>query len=224
MLIWAVDKNIDSFFGQRQLLNFKKGEVILRPSDGIKSIFLLKNGLVRQFSVSKDGEELTVHIFKPGSYFPLMLALAGHGNKYYFEATSDTDVIKSPLDEVLSFVKKDGDVLFDLATRFAKGIVGLAERLEELTTGSIHYRLCSLLVYLAQRMGKQSKNGIEIEMELGHKDIAAWIGTTRETTSRQLEQLAKKKLISFKRGRVTVLDIMGLKLEADESAKRNRFN
>lgn len=218
----AVERKLDTFFLQYKPLTYQKGKIILSANDPVSSIFLLKSGFVRQYYISKDGEELTLHIFKPMSFFPLMLVLSNSPNKYYFEAVSKTGVLRCPTEEVLAFIKQENDVLFDLTSRFAKGLVGLADRLEELTLGSSHYRICSLLIYLASRLGKKSKAGIEIELSLAHRDIASWVGTTRETASRQLKQLVKKKIISYKKGRFIILDFAGLRKEAENSQKRSK--
>ncbi|MBI3443626.1 Crp/Fnr family transcriptional regulator [Candidatus Woesebacteria bacterium] len=216
----AAQEKLYSFFDKFQPLSFKKGDLIIGPNEKISSIFLLKKGLVKQYYISKEGEELTLHIFKPMSYFPMMLALSGKSNKYYFEASSKVSVIKCPTGEIMTFVLENTDVLFDLTGRFAKGILGLSERIEDLTSGNIHYKICSLLIYLARRMGKKSKSGIMIGLRMGHRDIASWVGTTRETASRQLEQLAKRKLIRYGSGKFTILDFDALLKEVENSGKR----
>ena len=54
---------------------------------------------------------------------------------------------------------------------------------------------------------------------LTHKEIAAWIGTTRETASLQIETLKKKNLIQYNRRYIIVPDISRLSREIGEGVE-----
>ena len=192
-----VQKKLEDFFSQYRPLQYKKGDIIVRPEDPIFGIYLLKKGFVKQYIVSEDGDEVTIHIFKPVSFFPMMLAIGNTENNYFFEAVDSVEVWRAPTDKALDFVKNEPEILFDLASRFAAGLNGLSKRIEVLMFENAYRRITSLLLYLSKRFGEKEKNNIIISLPLTHKDIAAWVNLTRETTSRQLEKLSKKNIISY---------------------------
>lgn len=80
------------------------------------------------------------------------------------------------------------------------GIEGLLLRLTLLSQASAQEKILSLLSHLAQTVGVGEKEGTRIPFALSHKDIASWVGTTRETASLQMGILVKKQRI-FYRGR-----------------------
>lgn len=60
---------LEEFFSRYRLTTYKKGEIIYRPEDDPSHIAFIKSGYVRLFALSKDGEEMTINIFKPVFYF-----------------------------------------------------------------------------------------------------------------------------------------------------------
>lgn len=188
---------LDAFFSQFKPIYYKKGEIILRADDPVFGVFLLKKGYVRQYVISKEGEELTIHVYRPISFFPAMLVISGYPNKYFYQTLSPVEVWRSPQDKVVEFLKREPEVLFDLASRFAAGLIGLSNRIEKLTLEGTSGKVASLIFYLASRFGKKEKRGILIQVPFTHKDIAAWLGMTRETVSRQLEKFKKGGLITY---------------------------
>lgn len=180
----AVSKKLDRFFKHYPTATYKAGDVIIQPAETIDTISYVTKGCVRAYTLSKDGQELTLHIARARSYFPIMFALASLPNRYYWQAVSPVSVQKAPLKDVLAFVEQDPAILLDLTKRFAGGICGLLLRIEDLTFKSSHEKVVSILSYL-----EKTYNGHD---KLTHSDLAAWTGLTRETVTRQM-QIFKKK-------------------------------
>ncbi len=190
-----ITEKIDKFFSQFFKVSFSKGEIILRPDGKIKNIFLLKKGSVRMYVVSDDGQEVTLHIFRPGAYFPIMLSLSDQYDKHYFEAIDEVEAIKAPVEKVIEFMKSDTEVLFDLTTRFSYAISGLTLRIETMAFEDAYNRVANLLLYLSQKFGEETEDKTIINISLQHDDIANWVGIRRETVSRQFEKMHKEGIL-----------------------------
>src|SRR3989304_7730686 len=100
-------KKIDDFFSGYKLIHYKKGEVIMRPDDSPQGVYFLKKGYVKFYSVSQEGYELTLNIFKPGSYFPMLWAIGDIPNMYIFEAMMDAEVLRAPKKDLVDFIKSE---------------------------------------------------------------------------------------------------------------------
>lgn len=201
------NKKISKFFKQYKSLQIKKGEIILRPDQTIKEIFYIKKGLVRLFTITKDGEEVTMSIFSPGSYFPMMLYLTDRPNKYHFESVSDLSIYSAPASAVLTFVKTNPDVLLELTNRFALGLCGMMERIESLNSTNSQEKILNFIYYMAKRFGKQDKEGTLIDLPISQTDISSWLGIKRETISRQMQQLKEKNILKYKDRSILISDI-----------------
>lgn len=205
-----VAEKLEFFFSQFKPLKIRKGQIIYRPEDEISNIYLIRKGLVRQYSISENGDEVTINFFRPNSFFPIMLILSNQPNKYFFEAQSDLDLFQAPFQKVLEFLQKEPTVLFDLTKRFAAGLNGLSQRLSGLMFENAARRVTSLLVYLSKKFGEEKDGWIIIQLPLTHQDIASWVNLTRETASRKIENLVKLGIISHNNKLLVIKDIKKL--------------
>jgi len=86
----------EDFYSQFQVRRYKQGETLIRADDDPQGIFCLTKGYVRQYTISRTGLELTLHILKPISYFPMVWAVNGTPNVYFFEALTPVEVGRAP--------------------------------------------------------------------------------------------------------------------------------
>lgn len=201
-----VEAKLVNFFSEGKKVSYKKGEIILRAGEPIFGIYLLNEGFVRQYLISEDGDEVTIHIFRPLSFFPTMLLISNTQNRYYFEAETAVEIYRQSPEKVLEFIKTNPDVLFDLTVRFSQAVIGLSKRIETLAIGSVYAKVVSLLSYLSTRFGEEKENEIIVSIPITHNDIAAWIGAKRETISRQMEKLSRDGVIESKNHLIVIKD------------------
>lgn len=201
---------LDAFFEKYTPQVFPKSAILIRAGEAPKGIFYLKKGHVRQYVITQNGEEMTLHMYKPGAFFPMSWAFNENPNLYYFESMSEVEVLVAPKDAVLVFVKKEPDILFDLAKRVFSGLDGILTRMEQLMSGNARARLITILVISAKRFGEVRKNGIVIHLKLTHQDLASLAGLSRETVSREMMQLKEKKLIGYTASTITIYNLQNL--------------
>lgn len=212
-----VEQKLDQFFFHYPPIHFRAGEVIIRAGDDEYGIFYLKNGLVKQTYISEIGEEMTIHIFKPISFFPIMLALSQKTNMYTFEAVTAIKLWKAPKEATIALLKEEPEVSFDLASRLSLGITGLTQKMENILFSKAGGKVASLLLYLANKFGtRQSDGTLQITLPLTHSDIGSWTGLQRETVSRQIELLQDKGILHREKDHLVISDIGKLQQIAQE--------
>lgn len=200
----SVAKTVESVFGKYTRLKYKKGEVILRAEDTPQGVFYLKRGYVRQYLVAESGAALMLHIFKPGSFFPMTWVVNDESNRYYLDAVTPVEICRAPKEEVKEFLHGKPDVVFDLMQRLLLGLSGMQRRLEYLVMENAYKKTLLLLIYLAQNLGEKEGSAIVLPVPISHREIAAWIGTTRETASLQVELLKKNGMIKYRRRQLII--------------------
>ncbi len=191
-------RKIIDFFENFRLLHYKKGEIILRPFETPQGVFYLKSGYVRLYSVSEDGQELSLIIFKPGDFFPVIWLINNTQNEYYVDSLTSSSLLLVPKDKFLQFIHRDKDILFELTSRALTRLGGLLERMNYLVYGNAGQKLASIILILVERFGEKKGKEIEIPISMTHKDIAALLGVARETVSIELKKLERKGLIEIK--------------------------
>lgn len=206
-----VKAKIADYFATFPKREIGKGELLMRPDETTFNVYYLVSGHVREYAVSDEGVEITVHIYAPGSFFPMTSVIAGIPQRHYYETVTDSTVHVARRDEVLQFLKENPDALMDLTKRLLHGLDKLTARIEHLAYGRAHTRVSSILIYLARHFGHADGNKIQIERKFTHRDIAGLAAVTRETASRELEKLKSDGLVKFDGQRIEILDLEGLK-------------
>lgn len=213
----AIQTKIDKFFSQFQSRRYPKNEIIIYPEDQPAGAIYIKSGYVREYNISLDGVEITIHLFAPHSFFPMTSVIADINNRYYYEALTEVEVCSAPKDAVNAFLKENPDVLYNLTKRLLHGLDKLTLRIEQLTYGKAYARMISTLFYLARHFGKTHNNTATISEKFTHREIAAFAGMTRETASREWEKLHQKGLIRYDNQHIVITDIEKLKTELDST-------
>lgn len=204
---------IVTFFTKYTRIAYKKGEIILRAQDDPAGLMYLEKGYVRQYFVGEEGAIFLVHIFKPGSMFPMSWMVNDTPNTYYFDALTPVVIWRAPKAEAREFLHAHPDIMVDFASRLLTGVTGFLERMQYVVLKDAYDKLILLLLYYVKNFSKKTERGYELLMPLTHKEIAAWIGTTRETASVQVETLKAKGLIMYKGRQMIIPDPTKLKRE-----------
>ncbi len=199
---------LDNFFSRYKQQNYKKGEILVRADENPSGVFYLKEGLVKVYAISEKGEEIVLNTYRPIAFFPMTWVLNDTDNTYYYEALEKLTLWKAPKSDVLSFLKENPDVVFDLLTRTYKGIDGLMTRMLHNMSGSARSRVISEIIIMSKRFG--IARGTHIEVHTSEKDLALQIGLSRETVSREMSNLKKDGLITFNNRLLTIRDLQKL--------------
>ncbi len=210
----------DKFYAQFQTRYYKKGEMLIRADDDPHGIFILKKGYIRQYTISNTGLELTLHILKPISYFPMVWAVNGTPNEYYFEALTEAEVGRAPRDEVVDFIKDKPAIIFELMSELLEDYQESLKRIEHLVFSDAYRRVISVLIYISKHFGEKINKGIIINQRFTQQDIATLTGVARETASNEMVKLEKNGMIKHINHAIVIINIK--KLEAAlSSSKKN---
>ncbi len=209
----SIRKKLDSFFSQHKQQKYKKGEILIQADNSPSGIFYVTKGRVKQYSISKHGEEQILTIYKSPSFFPMMWAINNTPNAHYFEALDDVEAWHAPKDTVVSFIRKEPEILYDFISRLYRGMDGLLSRIEYLMFGSAYQKVVFTILNIAGRFGQKKGQKNEIILRITHKEIASFSGLTKETISRESQKLQKKGLIENKNHVIFIKNINKLQSE-----------
>jgi CRP/FNR family transcriptional regulator len=212
-------KEFEEFYKQFKTRYYKKGEMLIRADDDPQGIFCLTKGYVRQYTISKSGFELTLHILRPITYFPMVWAVNGTPNVYYFEALTPVEVGRAPRDEVVDFIKSRPTIIFELLSELIERYAETLTRMEHLVFSDAYRRVISVLLYIADHFGEKEGSGIIVNHRFTQQDIATLVGVARETASTEMSRLEKKGLVRYVDHSILFESIKALKSELTSNSK-----
>lgn len=187
-------------------LTYKKGEYVIRPGESPSGVFFIEKGLVKAFNISKYGEENLLIMRSDNEIFPLIWAITGQERDIIYQALGPTTAWRVDRGKFVQYLQDHTDALPPMLDMVVEMYRRHSERILNLEYRSVRERLISFLLYMSDRFGVESKNGILINAPLKHQDIASSINSSRETTSRELAYLERKGLVHNASSYITIID------------------
>lgn len=207
-------KRVNEFFSHYQLSHYNRRDIILRAGDVPSGVYFLKRGYVRMYILTPQGDVLMFHIFRPGAFFPMMWVVNNAPNSYFFDALTPVDIYRAPKEEFQAYLKKSPLVMEEFNRRLLAGLSGLLRRMEMLVVDEAYPKTVKLILYFAEQFGEfEAKDSVILPIKVTHKDIASWIGTTRETASLQMESLKKHQLVQHRPRSIFIPSVSALRHE-----------
>ena len=208
---------VEKFFKNYRQQEYKKGEILIRADDDPTGAYYLKKGMVKMYVISRNGDEHTLNIFKPGTFFPMSWVISDIKNRYFFEALTDILVYNAPKQETRGFAVSNVEVLSDLLKRIYIGLDGMFLRMEYLMSGNAYGKFIAELVIHVKRFGIKNGSKGALELNITERDLSTHAGITRETVSREMKILKEKGLVTFSKRILIIPDITKLEEELQKS-------
>ncbi len=185
---------------------FPTKTLVYMPSDQSDGVLLLTAGRVRIGTVTGEGKQAILAFVEPGELFG-ELAVFDDGNREdYAEATENSTVLFLPADEMRRLAEEHAPVSFGITKLIGLRRKRIERRLKSLLFRSNRERLIHLLLELAEQYGLPSDGEIDLGIKLSHQDLAAVIGSTRETVTIVLGELQAEGALQVGRRKIVLID------------------
>jgi len=198
---------------------FAPGELLFAPPQRMETLFILKEGRVRIFRLSSDGRALTTAIITPGTIFGEMLLLGQQMHDNFAEALEHVTVCVMTKTDVQTILLSDARIAARISEILGNRVTQLERRLSDTVFKTVPQRVATTMCLLADH-GQQRRplvRGVRgIQVMLTHEQVAALAGTSRETTTKVLNEYADQGLLRLGRGRITILDLPRLAAQSGD--------
>lgn len=169
-----------------EIKKVSKNEFILKNGEVCKNVFFVEKGLLRMYSIDKNGKEHVIQ-FAPESWLISDRSSLYFNEKsvYYIEAVEDSEVIYLEIDFFNKLVEK-------FPNSIEKSDILIQKHVK-----SLHDRINSLLGDTAEeRYMKFVKTYPDLLLRVPQWMIASYLGITPESLSRVRKELARKNFIT----------------------------
>lgn len=180
----------------------KKRTLIVSPMNPIPALFLLKKGQVRLYRVNAAGKQFTTDVLTDGNIFGQTSSFALTDSETYVEAMIDTYLCIMAQEEFRRFMDQKPVLAMRLLTILSDRLKDTYDISEQIALADVKTRVLFLLLRLAERSDEQKGTWQSVRLRLTHSDIAAMVGSSRETVSAIMSQLkvdgiVKKRLLAY---------------------------
>jgi CRP/FNR family cyclic AMP-dependent transcriptional regulator len=185
---------------------FRAGDTLLHQDDDPGRVLIIECGRVRVTHVAGDGRETTLGYSGAGDPVGEVSAIDGLPRAASVHATEAVSALAFSGDAFRRVLAARPEVSLALM-RF------LASKLRAADALRIDQASRNVVGRVAARLeeGCAEAEGDPPVIALGQEELAAWVGSSREATSRALQLLRTLGVVETRRGRITVLDRAALR-------------
>lgn len=192
-------------------VSFKKKDVIFSEGDPSDWFYIVLNGKVKITKLSQEGKEIILEIISPMDFFGGLAVIKGFPYPANAIAMEDTELLKISRSNLMRILDRFPNLMYCMALQLSDRMKESHETLKNIALERVEARIASLLLKLADKTGKETEDGLLINMKLTKQDIAEMVGTTVETSIRTMSKFKRLGMISEKEGKIIIKDIKKLK-------------
>lgn len=207
----AVNKDeidrLEDLIKQGKTIN--RGDHIFKEHAPFKSLFAVRSGAIKTYSVTEDGEEQVTGFYLPGE----IIGLDSTNTDAYScsaKALERASVCEIPFSQLETLATKIPTLQHHFFSLMSKEIQGSRQLTMLLSKNTAEERIASLLLSLSSRFKLRKLSGTSFRLPMPRNDIGNYLGLAVETVSRVFTRFQKSGLISVQGREVVLEDIDAL--------------
>ena len=185
---------------------YAKGEVIFREGDAGSSLLIIEEGRVKLSLCSPEGNEVILDLLEPGDFFGELVLLDGEPRSADAVAIEPCSLFSLQRADFLRFLAKGPEPAATLLATMSHRLRRTTSQLHDVAFLDVPSRLARVLLKLAKDATDGHDALAAMPFRLTQGQIAALVGTTRESVNKWLGFYERHGLIRREEGAVTVLE------------------
>ena len=186
-----------------------KGDLLFRQGEPLKSIYALRAGSVKTFTVTHDGEEQINGFYFPGE----LVGLAGIDEGEYplsakmMETTTVCEIPYERLDELLGQMP---ELRRSLMRTMGREIRDDQQMMMLLSRKTAEQRIATFLLKLSSRYQARGYSATQFRLSMSRNEIGNYLGLAVETVSRIFTRFASSGMVRVEGKEIELLDLAAL--------------
>ena len=180
------------------LKDYTKDSMIVNQEEMGDALYIIYSGKVKVVLYGESGREIILSIFKPGDFFGEMSLFDGQPRSANVLALEPSKLLVLTRSVFMTHLNECPSTAINILSEMSRRLRHADEIIGNLALMDVYGRVARLLMDLVKSEGEEIEDGFLIKDRPTQQDIASMVGTSRETVSRALKELARLGYISAK--------------------------
>ncbi len=182
---------------------FQKGELIFKEGSPARHITYIRKGFVKLVKKGIGGKDFILSISKEGAYLGLQNLNRDTRNNYFSALAIDsTEVCFIDTECFAKLLEQNGNFAAKVISTLCNDEMNYFERLVNNVQQQLPGRLANTLLYFCKEVYGQNPFTLNLTMA----EVAALIGTSRESVSRIFKEFHDAGIIKTEKKQITIVD------------------
>jgi CRP/FNR family cyclic AMP-dependent transcriptional regulator len=188
---------------------YPRNSVIVFEKDPGDAMYVVASGQVKVVLAGEDGREVILSVLGDGDFFGEMALIDDLPRSAHVIAMEDSRLIVLYRDDFHRCLESAPRIALGLLRALSRRLRRADDKIGGLVLLDVPGRIARLLIELADQ-----GNGSVISRSITHNTIAQMVGSSRETVSRTIRDLANRGLVTVTRKTIEISDRSGLEAAA----------
>ena len=176
-------------------------------------VYMVKQGRVRLYHISENGQEVTTAVLVPGQLFGLGALFGKGGSATFAEALEDTVICDAAAQDFINMMAHHPILMAKVMMAMARQMLRLESTIESIVSQPVAARLANLVITLAEE-AERSPSGAMLVPAYSHEELGKMIGATRESVSRTIADWRRAGIITMQGRRIVIRKLAPLRAQA----------
>lgn len=211
LLLGQLDaRELDSLMPFVIVERFRANEVVFRKGDPGQSLRIIMSGRVKVSSSLPDGREVVLAVLERGEIIGEMAIIEDKARSADVSALEPTELLALHKRDFIPFLERNPKLCIRLLGILSERLRHTSEIVRDRTLLGLPSRLAKSLLDLARTHGRDTDEGIRIDMRLSQKMLGGLLGVSRESVNKQLRTWQSEGLIKLGRGYIILREPLHL--------------
>jgi len=193
-----ITKRLSSYASMKHV---KHGQAVFCKGDLGTSMFLVVEGIVKINVPSEDGKDALFTLLKRGDIFGEIALLDGGPRTATATAIRDCDLMIIERRDFFPVQRSYPELAIRIIEVLCSRLRRTSEQVEDIVFLDVSSRLAKILIHLSRSERSAASRTIDITQ----RELGQLIGTSRESTNKQLREWERRKWIRLERGKVVLM-------------------
>lgn len=195
-------ENLETLAGMVQFRRFPKGAFIVGQNEVGTSMYLLISGRVKVSLANTEGKELVLNYLEAPAHFGEMALVDAQPRSADVIAVTDVELFSLDGKDLSEAIRVQPRLALSLIATLSRRLRHTINRLEDMAFHDATHRVMRVILNVATA-GLETR-GAPVIQGMTHYDLATLAGTSRETASRVISQLARDGVVTTHGRRILV--------------------
>lgn len=197
------------FLDNGSCIKVPKDTEIIAMNDDRGDIYLIVSGYFRVYATNfRRREEFTHILYGPGEIFPMGWLTKQKASLAYYVSLTPAEIYRLSPEQFKKDMLRNNQLAYAMLQQTLEQYRIFTMRVNNLEYKYARERLAYRLLFLANRFGQPTPEGVVIAPPLTHQLLASSLNLSRESVSREIEKFARKGLVAYTPDRQIILKDM----------------